>query len=105
MNIGTCNSIGTTLTIITSDAYEVTMSTGMWSVPFTLNIVSEYMLDMYYYNSLICITIIQPNKIYCYNNEYKVIVLIICLYVIPQIITINTLTSRMLITGIALICD
>ena len=52
---------------------------------------------MYYY--------IQPNKIYCYNNEYKVIVLIICLYVIPQIITINTLTSRMLTTGIALICD
>ena len=29
MSIRACNSIGTTLTIITSDAYQVTMSTGI----------------------------------------------------------------------------
>ena len=38
MTIGACNSIGSALTIITSNAYQVTM----WSVPFALNIVSEY---------------------------------------------------------------
>ena len=29
MSIGACTSIGTTLTIITSDAYQVTMSTDL----------------------------------------------------------------------------
>ena len=42
MSIGGYNSIGTTLTIITFDAYQETILTGMWSVPFVLNIVSEY---------------------------------------------------------------